>query len=74
MQSSLIYFQRINPQLYLPKELNKKFNPSSRKYLYNTLVMCEYLLNIISEDSIWRKRLDDLILKHNIDVKRMGFV
>ena len=58
----------------LPKELNKKFNTFSRKYLYNTLVMCEYLLNIISEDSSWKKRLDDLILKHNIDVKRMGFL
>lgn len=57
----------------LPKELNKKFNPSSRKYLYNTLVMCEYLLNIISEDNSWKKRLDDLILKHNVDIKRMGY-
>ena len=57
-----------------PKELNEKFNPSSKKYIYNTLIMCEYLLNIISENSNWRKRLDDLILKHNIDVKRMGFV
>ena len=56
-----------------PKELNEKFNPASRKYIYNTLVMCEYLMNIISEDSSWKKRLDDLILKHNIDVKRMGF-
>ena len=57
-----------------PKELNEKFNPSSKKYIYNTLIMCEYLLNIISEDSNWRKKLDDLILKHNIDVKLMGFV
>jgi abortive infection bacteriophage resistance protein len=57
-----------------PKELNERFNISSKKYIYNTLIMCEYLLNIISEDSNWRKRLDDLILKHNIDVKRMGFV
>lgn len=56
-----------------PKELNEKFNPSSKKYIYNTLVMCEYLMNIISGDSSWKKRLDDLISKHNIDVKRMGF-
>lgn len=57
-----------------PKELNEKFNPASKKYIYNTLVMCEYLLNIISEDSSWKKRLDYLISKHNIDVKRMGFI
>ncbi len=56
----------------LPKELNEKFNPSSKKYIYNTLVMCEYLMNIISDDNSWKKRLDDLILKYNIDIKRMG--
>ncbi len=57
----------------LPIPLNEKFNSSSKKYIYNTLVMCEYLLNIISEDNTWKERLDSLILKHNIDVKRMGF-
>ena len=35
--------------------------------------MCEHLLNIISEENTWKKRLDDLILKHNIDIKSMGF-
>ena len=34
--------------------------------------MCEYLMNIISDDNSWKKRLDDLILKYNIDIKRMG--
>lgn len=56
-----------------PKELNEEFNPLRKKYIYNTLVMCEYLLNIISEDNNWKRRLDDLILKYNIDIKRMGF-
>jgi len=57
-----------------PKELNEKFNPASKKYIYNTLIMCEYLMNIISGDNSWKKRLDDLILKYDIDVKRMGFI
>jgi len=56
-----------------PKELNEKFNLSSKKYIYNTLVMCEYLMNIISDDNSWKKRLDNLIVKHNVEVKRMGF-
>lgn len=38
-----------------PKELNEKFNPLSKKYIYNTLVMCEYMMNIISGDSSWKK-------------------
>ena len=59
--------------LNFPKELNERFNPARKKYIYNTLVMCEYLMSIISGDSSWRKRLDDLILKHDIDIKRMGF-
>lgn len=57
----------------LPERLNKELNSSSKKYIYNTLVMCEHLLNIISEENTWKKRLDDLILKHNIDIKSMGF-
>lgn len=56
-----------------PEALNDKFNPKSRKYLYNTFVMCEYLLNIISGESSWKDRLDKLIAKHKIDIKKMGF-
>lgn len=56
-----------------PQDLNEKFNPSSKKYLYNTLVMCEYMMNIISDNNHWKIRLDDLIKKHNIDTKRMGY-
>ncbi len=56
-----------------PKELGNKFNSSRKKYIYNTLVMCEYLMNIISEKSHWKQRLDDLIKKHKIHTKRMGY-
>ncbi|WP_198306084.1 Abi family protein [Arcobacter vandammei] len=56
-----------------PKELNKDFNQNSRKYIFNTLVMCEYLLNKIDVDNSWKKRLDNLILKYNINNKKMGF-
>jgi len=56
-----------------PKELNEKFNYQSKKYLYNTLVMCDYLLNIIDENNNWKKRLDDLISEYKINTKNMGF-
>ncbi|WP_418186994.1 Abi family protein [Aliarcobacter lanthieri] len=56
-----------------PKELNDKFNLSSRKYIYNTLIMCEYLLNIIDENNNWKIRLDELIDKYRINTKNMGF-
>ena len=56
-----------------PKQLNSQFNLSSKKYIYNTLVMCEYLLNIISENNCWKENLDNLIKKHKINTKRMGF-
>ncbi len=56
-----------------PKDLNKKFNLSRKRYLYNTLVMCEYLMNIICEDTQWSEKLDNLIKKYSIDTKKMGF-
>lgn len=56
-----------------PQELANKFNPSSKKYIYNTLVMCEYLMDIISDNNHWKQRLNKLIQQHNIDTKRMGY-
>jgi len=57
-----------------PKALNKKFNFSKKRYLYNTLVMCEYLMNIICKDTQWSKKLDNLIRKHSIDARKMGYL
>lgn len=56
-----------------PTELKKKLNPLSRRYIYNTLMMCEYLMNTISKDSMWKSRLENLINTHNIDTTRMGY-
>lgn len=57
-----------------PVELKKKLNPVSRRYIYNTLMMCEYLMNTISKDSMWKSRLEELINTHNIDTTRMGYI
>ncbi len=56
-----------------PQELASKFNSSSKRYIYNTLVMCEYLMDIINDNNHWKQRLDKLIQQHNIDTKRMGY-
>lgn len=56
-----------------PKNLNEKFNQSSKKNIYNTLVMCEYLMDKISKDSMWKNRLEKLLQEHKIDTQRMGY-
>lgn len=56
-----------------PSSLGSKFNPSSKRYIYNTLVVCEYLMNIISDNNHWKQRLDALIQHHSIDKNRMGY-
>lgn len=44
------------------------------KYIYNTLVMLEYLIEVISPDSHWAERLINLFEKHKIiNPKSMGF-
>ena len=73
---SRVWNKRFTVDFILPKnpqELTDKFNMSSKRYIYNTLVMCEYMMNIISENNHWQKRVDDLIQKYNIDRKRMGY-
>lgn len=56
-----------------PSELNQKFNQISKKYIYNTLIMCEYLMSTINKDSMWKSRLEELINSHKIDTTRMGY-
>ena len=43
------------------------------KRIYNTLVMMLYLMDKISPDHHWRKRLIERIDQHQIDTTRMGF-
>jgi len=47
--------------------------PDAKKNIYNTLLMLEYLMEIISPGTHWKKRLTQLIDKHGIDVGNMGF-
>jgi abortive infection bacteriophage resistance protein len=61
----------------LPKngapKLLQSFNSNTPKQLYNTLVMCAYLMDIICPDHHWKIKLKQLIESHSIDVSHMGF-
>ena len=48
-------------------------NNKTEHKLYNTTVLLQHLIQIISPNSDWAKRLEALINKHAIDIKRMGF-
>lgn len=41
--------------------------------IYNTLVVVQHLMTVISPDSLWAIRLAHLIEKYSIDANRMGF-
>lgn len=47
-------------------------NKSEHK-IYNSLVVIQHLLIVVSPNSTWASRLDALIRRYDIDVRRMGF-
>ena len=57
-----------------PKVLQQSMNPSQAKQLYNTLTMLEYMMNKISPNHHWKRRLLELLEKHPIaKPQAMGF-
>lgn len=56
-----------------PKVLSQSLNKEQPKYLYNTSVMLEYMMNIISPDHHWKSKLVHLLEKHDIASVPMGF-
>lgn len=56
-----------------PKHLVSLLNHSEKRKLYNTLIMLNFFLDIISPRHSWKKRLLDLMQKHKIDASLMGF-
>ena len=45
----------------------------SEHKLYNSLVMIQHLMTLISPQSSWALRLSDLIEKHHVNISAMGF-
>lgn len=56
-----------------PKFLHQKMNVDNKQNIYNTIVMCEYLMDIIDTDNVWKERLEKLLVKYNIDRTMMGY-
>ena len=72
-----LWNRRFGFQAKLPKkpgQLHQSLNLQQPKHLYNTLVMLEYTMNIISPDHHWKGRLIALFEKHSIaKPAAMGF-
>ena len=56
-----------------PVSIVKSLNQSQKRKLYNTLVILIHLLDKISPSHSWKSRLIEVINKHQIDVRKMGF-
>ena len=57
-----------------PRQLHESLNLQQPKHLYNTLVMLEYIMNVISPDHHWKRRLMALFEKHPVvKPEAMGF-
>ena len=57
-----------------PRFLSDSFNTNKHEYLFNTLVMLEYMMNIINPEHHWKERLIRLLHKHKaVNLNDMGF-
>lgn len=57
-----------------PNDLLQSLSSANTRNLYNSLVMLEYLVEVISPDSRWGEHLVELLEKHGaVDVGFMGF-
>jgi abortive infection bacteriophage resistance protein len=74
---SRVWNRKFTKTMKLPKtkpiQLISSFNRAEPRRLYNTLLMLIHFLNIISPKNHMKQRLLDLLEKHSIDVKFMGF-
>ena len=64
---SLTYFPKTNHKLY------KKYFNLENNNIYNHLVVLQILLNRINPTSSWLEKLEELIIQHEINTKKMGF-
>lgn len=75
---SRLWNRRFTVTLKLPKKkpahLVGNFNLAADRFLYNTLVMLAFMMDIINPGHSWKERLGKLIVKHpDVQVQAMGF-
>ncbi len=56
-----------------PRDLNSSLNATETRKIYNTLTMLAYLMEQISPDTAWKKKVLESIDRRSIDVMQMGF-
>ncbi|MBF0180954.1 MAG: Abi family protein [Magnetococcales bacterium] len=56
-----------------PAPLIADFHPEANRKIYNTLVMLAWMMDRICPIHRWRRRLLDLLQRHSIDTRAMGF-
>ncbi len=76
---SRVWNRRMTKTLKIPRSKPKtlisslNYQQNSERKIYNTLVMLQYLLNIICPDNHFKKKLTSILDNHNIQVEAMGF-
>ncbi|MEA3354121.1 MAG: Abi family protein [Campylobacterota bacterium] len=70
---SRLWNKRFTLDFILPSNMKEKFNYEKRKYLFNTIVMSNYMLNVIDSDNRWLDKVNSLIDKFDIENEKMGF-
>ncbi|MEA3554681.1 MAG: Abi family protein [Campylobacterota bacterium] len=56
-----------------PNKLYSKFNIQKNKYIYNTIIMTNFILQVIDNGNNWLEKINNIIDKYNIEKERMGF-
>jgi len=69
----VLWNKTLTVELKIPKKYEANYNTIQRKKLFNTFVMIEHLLKIISPTNHWSQRLSELISKYDIDTAMMGY-
>jgi abortive infection bacteriophage resistance protein len=70
---SALWNKNLTVELRIPSKFQDRYNLEERRKLFNTLVMTEHLMGIISPKSSWYQRVEELIEKYSIDTTMMGY-
>jgi hypothetical protein len=60
-------------EFVIPAKYQDKYNIHERRKLFNTFMMIDHLMRIISPKSSWYQRIEALIEKYGIDTAMMGY-
>lgn len=70
---SVLWNKNLTVEFIIPAKYQDKYNIHERRKLFNTFVMNEHLMGIISPKSSWYQRVENLIQKYGIDTAMMGY-